>query len=170
MHRIIEINLLKSKKVVFLVVLLGIISCSDGIEFTKYKPLPNASWEANENVSFEFEISDTISPKNLFINIRNTKDYAFSNLYVITALDFPNGDRIIDTLQYEMADKSGRYLGEGFTEIKENKLFYKEEKVFPESGKYVFNMRHAMRKNGQVNPIPFLEGIQDVGFSIESLN
>ena len=150
--------------------LLGIIACSDGIEFIKYKSLPNASWEANENVSFEFEISDTISPKNLFINIRNTKDYAFSNLYVITALDFPNGDRIIDTLQYEMADKSGRFLGKGFTEIKENKLFYKENKVFPESGKYIFSIHHAMRKNGQINPIASLEGIQDIGFSIESLN
>ena len=150
--------------------LLGIIACSNGIEFTIYKSLPNASWEANKSVSFEFEISDTISPKNLFINIRNTKDYAFSNLYVITALDFPNGDRIIDTLQYEMADKSGRYLGKGFTEIKENKLFYKENKVFPESGKYIFSIHHAMRKNGQINPIASLEGIQDIGFSIESLN
>ncbi|OBY63602.1 gliding motility lipoprotein GldH [Polaribacter reichenbachii] len=142
-------------------------SCSDKIEFTKYKSLSNASWEANKNISFEFEISDTISPKNLFINLRNNKDYPYSNLYVITELNFPNGDKIIDTLQYEMADNSGQFLGKGFTDIKENKLFYKEEKVFPVSGKYVFNIRHAMRKNGEVNTIPFLQGVQDVGFSIE---
>jgi gliding motility-associated lipoprotein GldH len=148
---------------------LGIISCSDGIEFTKYKSLPNASWQANESISFEFDIKDTISPKNLFINIRNNKDYAYSNLYVITALNFPNGDKVIDTLHYEMADNSGKYLGTGFTEIKENKLFYKEEKVFPTSGKYSFHIRHAMRKSGEVNPIPFLEGLQDVGFSIEKV-
>ncbi|WP_397445061.1 gliding motility lipoprotein GldH [Polaribacter sp. R77954] len=148
---------------------LGIISCSNSIEFTKYKSLPNASWEAHKNISFEFEVTDTISPKNLFINIRNNKEYAYSNLYVITELKFPKGNKIIDTLQYEMADKSGKYLGEGFTDIKENKLFYKEKKVFPESGKYVFHIRHAMRKNGEVNPVPFLEGLQDVGFSIEKI-
>ncbi|WP_439131194.1 gliding motility lipoprotein GldH [Polaribacter sp.] len=148
---------------------LGIISCSDSIEFTKYKSLPNASWKANKEISFEFEVTDTIAPKNLFINIRNNKEYAFSNLYLITELKFPNGNKIIDTLQYEMADKSGRYLGEGFTDIKESKLFYKEKKVFPESGKYVFNIRHAMRKNGEVNPISFLKGLQDVGFSIEKI-
>ena len=147
---------------------LGIISCSNHIEFTKYKTIPNASWEANKNLLFEFDIEDTILPKSLFINIRNNKEYPFSNLYVITELSFPNGNRIIDTLQYEMADKSGKYLGKGFTEIKENKLFYKEEKVFPVLGKYVFNIHHAMRKNGEVNIIPFLEGIQDVGFSIEN--
>lgn len=167
MQQIIKISLLRNKNVVFLIMFLGIISCSNNIEYTKYKSLSNASWEANKSISFEFEIEDTISPKDLFINIRNNKDYPFSNLYVITSLNFPNGNKIIDTLQYEMADKSGKYLGKGFTEIKENKLFYKEEKVFPVSGKYVFNIHHAMRKTGEVNTIPFLEGIQDVGFSVE---
>ena len=100
----------------------------------------------------------------MFINIRNNKDYPFSNLYLITELNFPNGDKIIDTLQYEMSDKTGHFLGKGFTDIKENKLFYKEKKCFLESGKYLFNIRQAMRKNGEVNSIPFLQGVQDVGF------
>jgi gliding motility-associated lipoprotein GldH len=88
-------------------------------------------------------------------------------LYVITELNFPNGNKIVDTLQYQMADKSGNFLGKGFTDIKENKLFYKEEKLFPQSGKYIFNIHHAMRKNGEVNAISLLKGVQDVGFSIE---
>jgi len=167
MDRILKIGLQKSKKFVFLLLLLGIISCSNHIEFTTYQSLADASWEANKSISFQFDVKDTVSPKNLFINIRNNKDYAYSNLYVITVLKFPNGDKVIDTLQYEMADNSGKFLGKGFTEIKENKLFYKEEKVFPVSGKYTFNIRHAMRKNGAVNPIPFLEGLQDIGFSVE---
>jgi gliding motility-associated lipoprotein GldH len=144
-----------------------LFSCADKIEFTEYKSLPSASWEANTSISFEFNVMDTISPKNVFINIRNNNEYAFSNLYVITELNFPDGNKVIDTLQYEMADKTGKYLGKGFTAIKENKLFYKEEKVFPSSGEYTLNIRHAMRKNGEVNTIPFLEGIQDIGFSIE---
>jgi gliding motility-associated lipoprotein GldH len=143
------------------------VSCNDEVEFTKYKSIQNASWEANKNISFEFTVVDTISAKDLFINIRNNKEYSFSNLYLITALNFPDGTKVIDTLQYEMADNLGQFLGKGFTDIKENKLFYKEEKVFPVSGKYVFNVRYAMRKNGEVKPSPFLEGIQDVGFSIE---
>lgn len=149
--------------------LLGMISCADSIEFSHYKSLKDASWQTDKKFSFEFDVVDTISPKNLFINIRNNKDYQFSNLYVITELNFPNGSKIIDTLQYEMADEKGFFLGKGFTDIKENKLFYKENKVFPQSGKYTFNIRQAMRKNGEVNPIPFLEGVQDVGLSIEKI-
>ena len=159
----------KTSKFVFLIVVIFLVSCNDSISFTKYESLPNATWEAHKNITFEFEITDTIVPKNLFINLRNNKEYSYSNLYIITSLKFPNGDEIIDTLQYEMADNAGNYLGKGFTDIKENKLFYKEEKVFPETGKYVFNMYHAMRKNGDLKIIPFLEGVQDVGFSIEKV-
>ena len=162
-----EMILKKNRIFTFLIVLSFLVSCNDQIVFAKYKSLPNATWEANKSISFEFEVEDTILPKNLFINIRNNKKYPFSNMYVITTLSFPNGNKIVDTLQYQMADKVGKFLGKGFTDIKENKLFYKEEKVFPASGKYLFSIHHAMRKNGEVNIIPFLEGVQDVGFSIE---
>lgn len=143
-------------------------SCTNKTDFNTYKSVGSEGWNANEKVVFEFDVKDTISPKNLFINIRNNNDYAYSNLYIITALIFPNETTIIDTLQYEMADETGKFLGNGFTEIKENKLFYKEKKAFPISGKYLFSVRHAMRKNGDVNPIAFLKGIQEVGLSIEN--
>ncbi|QTE24305.1 gliding motility lipoprotein GldH [Polaribacter cellanae] len=155
----------------FFLILISIFltSCDGNTEFNQYKSLENGAWKANEKVFFNFEVKDTIQAKNLFINIRNNNDFQFSNLYVITELKFPNGTEVIDTLQYEMADASGRFLGDGFTEIKDNKLFYKENKVFPISGKYEFTIRQAMRKNGEVHPIPFLEGIIDVGFSIEKI-
>ena len=44
---------------------------------------------------------------------------------------------------------------------------YKEEKVFPFSGEYTFNVRQAMRKNGFSEGLKVLEGVTDVGFSIE---
>lgn len=164
-----EIILKKNSGFIFLIPLVLMISCADKIEFTKFISVQDASWEANKNVSFEFDVLDTIAAKNLFIHIRNNNAYRFSNLYIITALHFPNGNKIIDTLQYEMADARGKYLGKGFTEIKENKLFYKEEKVFPMTGKYMLNIRHAMRKRGEVQTIPFLEGVQDIGFSVEKI-
>ncbi|WP_166383529.1 MULTISPECIES: gliding motility lipoprotein GldH [unclassified Polaribacter] len=162
-------TILKSNSfLIVLVTLLLLFSCDDKSDFNLYKSIDNEGWKANEKIFFEFEVKDTISPKNLFINIRNNNEYAYSNLYLITELVFPNETRVVDTLQYEMADKTGRFLGVGFTEIKENKLFYKEKKAFPISGNYIFNVRHAMRKNGEVKPIEFLKGIQDVGFSIEN--
>ncbi len=163
--------ILKNKSFsIFLLMLVLLLSCDGKSVFNQYKSIENASWEANKKVLFEYDVKDTISTRNLFINIRNNNDYEFSNLYLITELNFPNGTIIVDTLQYEMANDSGRFLGEGFTELKENKLFYKEKKTFPVSGKYTLSIRQAMRKNGEINPIPFLEGITDVGFSIEKID
>lgn len=153
----------------FSVIAFLLVSCNDVAEFNEYKALPNATWKANSNIDFTFEVKDTISPKNLFINIRNNKEYKFSNLYVITALSFPNKTTIVDTLQYKMTDNLGNFLGKGFSDIKDNKLFYKENKVFPISGQYTLSVRQAMRKNNEVHPIPFLEGISDIGLSIEKI-
>ena len=160
----------KNKVLIFLLVLILMISCDDISEFNQYKTLENSSWNSGDRIDFIFEVKDTISPKNLFVNIRNNNDYEFSNLYIITELKFPNNSLVIDTLQYEMTDTSGKFLGNGFSEIKENKLLYKERKVFPVSGTYILNVRQAMRKNGEVNTIENLKGVQDVGFSIEKIN
>jgi len=149
--------------------LLIVFSCDDKTTFNQYKNIDSKGWQANKKLFFEFKITDTISQKNVFINIRNNSEYGFSNLYLITELKFPNGTTVVDTLQYQMADKTGLFLGTGITEIKDNKLFYKEKKTFPVSGEYKFNIRHAMRKNGEVNAIEFLTGIQDIGLSIENL-
>ena len=165
MKEILKIN---SFSIVFLVFFL-MFSCQDKPHFNQYKSIPNEGSKASQKVLFEFDVKDTISSRNLFINIRNNSEYKFSNLFIITELVFPNQTKVVDTLQYQMADEKGAFLGVGFTEIKENKLFYKENKKFLLSGKYQLNVRHAMRKNGEVHPIEFLKGIQDVGFSIEKL-
>ncbi len=66
-----------------------------------------------------------------------------------------------------MAKPNGEFLGTGFAEVKENKLWYKENVVFNESGEYIVKIQQAMRENGKANGVVNLEGITDVGFRIE---
>ena len=89
-------------------------------------------------------------------------------MFLITTLKFPTGKKIVDTLEYEMTDNSGHFLGNGFAGIKENKLFYKENVVFPMSGEYVVSVTQAMRKSGKIDGIESLKGITEVGFRIEN--
>ena len=72
-----------------------------------------------------------------------------------------------------MAEPSGKLLGTGLTDVKENKLWYKGHEtpfVFDETGEYVINIQHAMRENGKVNGVVELEGITDIGFRVEHIN
>lgn len=156
-----------NKITIGILLMILLISCDSKRVFDDYKSVPNGSWNKNKKISFTFSITDTLVKRNLFINLRNNNNYAFSNLFLITEMKFPDKQKIIDTLEYDMADKTGKFLGEGFTEIKENKLFYKEQIVFPTTGEYTISISQAMRKNGEVEGLESLKGITDVGFRIE---
>lgn len=142
-------------------------SCDDQHVFDEYQTI-SGTWEVGNKIEFEFPQLDSLQRYNLFINIRNNNDYAYSNLFLITEMNFPNGKTIKDTLEYRMATPDGQWLGTGFSDLKENKLWYKENVLFNESGNYSISIQQAMRKNGQVNGVKSLSGITDVGFRIEN--
>ena len=66
-----------------------------------------------------------------------------------------------------MANPDGSWLGTGFSDLKENKLWFRERYRFKKQGEYKINVKHAMRKNGSVLGIEELQGITEVGFRIE---
>lgn len=142
-------------------------SCDDNRIYDVYKSLPN-EWHKDSVVTFNIKAPDSINPYNLFINLRNTNDYKFNNLYLIVEMHFPHGKIVKDTLQYRMAEPNGEFLGTGFTDVKENKLWYKEGVVFNENGQYTIKIQQAMRENSQVKGVENLEGITEVGFRIEN--
>jgi len=155
------------RTVVLVFLFLGLVSCDSNRVYDEYQSVKNNVWLKNNLVNFTFDVNDTISKNNLFINLRNNKDYEFSNLFLITKIEFPNGFQIIDTLEYEMTDKKGNYLGFGYTDIKENKLFYKENVRFKQAGTYHFQVEQAMRKISNIQGLDSLKGVTDIGFRIE---
>ncbi len=148
-------------------IILGFVlfSCDSNRVFDSYKTVPE-QWGKSEKIAFQFQAPDTINKYNLFVNLRNTNDYEFSNLYIIVNLKAPSQKETVDTLGYEMAKPSGEWLGAGFA-TKENKLFFKENVRFKENGTYHVSIAHAMRKNGSVLGVDYLKGITAVGFRIE---
>jgi len=146
--------------------MIALVSCDSKHVLDEYKTIPN-TWKRDAVIDFNFKAPDTISTYDLFINIRNNNSYEFSNLFLIVDLTSPSNNKVIDTLEYEMTTSRGEWLGTGFSEIKENKLWYKEQFHFQEEGEYKFNITHAIRKNGATNGVVELKGITDVGFRIE---
>lgn len=158
------------KKITYLLIIASVFSsCDDHRVFDEYEALDNNIWLKNQLINFDVSVLDTISKNNIYINIRNNNSYEYSNLFLISQLEFPHGIKIIDTLEYEMTDKLGNYLGSGYTDIKANKLFYKENVRFNMVGNYSFKIEHAMRKNGNIQGIDSLKGITDVGLRIETV-
>ncbi|WP_178991215.1 gliding motility lipoprotein GldH [Winogradskyella schleiferi] len=144
-------------------------SCDPDAAFDRYKSVPN-KWHKDSIASFNFKAPDTTKNYNLYVNLRNTNAYKFSNLFLIVELNYPNGKAVKDTLEYKMAAPNGELLGSGFSDLKENKLWfrgYKDPFKFNEEGDYQVNIQHAMRNNGDVDGVENLEGITDIGFRVE---
>lgn len=161
--------MLKNSLFFVLIAIVLFCSCDSNRVFDEYKSVPN-QWHKDSIISFTITPPDSTNNYNLFVNLRNTNDYKYNNLFLIVEMDYPNGKIEKDTLEYKMAEPNGTLLGTGFTDVKENKLWYKGYKepfVFNENGEYKINIQHAMRQNGQVKGIDNLEGITDIGFRIE---
>ena len=141
------------------------IACDDKQVFDEYHNFKDG-WDAKEQASFKFMQPSATESYDLFVNVRNDNSYPFSNLFLIIETNYPEGKVTTDTLQYQMAEPDGTWLGKGFTDLKENKLWYKDA-TFPEEGEYIVNIKHAMRKNGEADGLDVLPGVLDVGFRIE---
>jgi len=76
---------------------------------------------------------------------------------------------VCDTLEYAMADARGQWLGKGFLEVKESKLWWKENYELPIQGNLNVQLEHALRFNGSEKGMDPLEGIVGVGFAIEEI-
>ncbi|MEM0934020.1 MAG: gliding motility lipoprotein GldH [Bacteroidota bacterium] len=149
---------------------LSFFSCTPDLEFSEYQTLKKGEWAIDQPINFQFSKENSLQPRNLYLHIRNDNSYPFSNLFLITELEFPSGNTQKDTLEYLMAEPNGNWLGKGLGSVKENKLWYKESIVLPDSGVYTIRINHAMRKNGDVQGITVLNGITDVGLEIEKIS
>jgi len=154
------------RSIVFVAMALFLLSCNENVVTSDMESLPSV-WNKSEPVVFTIPEQDSIKEYDVFLTVRNNNDYKFNNLFLITALDYPNGKTVTDTLEYRMANPDGSWLGNGIGSVKESKLWYKQGFTFREQGSYRLRISHALRNNGEVEGVTNLEGITDVGYSIE---
>lgn len=148
---------------IFVVVLL--FSCDKKRVFDEYKSVGSA-WHRDSVVAFDLPDLDSTKRYDLYLNLRDNNNYKYNNIFLIVTLETANGFTKVDTLEYQMAAPDGTLLGNGFTDIKESKLYYKENVRF--RGKYKVRIKQAVRENGKVPGVEYLDGITEVGFRIEN--
>lgn len=122
----------------FLVV--GFVSCQNENKKEVYHSFNNNTWNTDSIVFFEFDNIDTTSSHDLYLMVRHTTNFKFQNLFLFTNFENPQ-----DTLELFLSEKSGRWLGKGFGEIKELKVRIKENVNFKENQDQIFSVEQAMR-------------------------
>ena len=70
-----------NKLALFLTTVL-LVSCESGTVFSEIQAM-DGHWGSEEVVEFKIPQLDSLKKYNLFLNIRNTNDYKYNNLFLI---------------------------------------------------------------------------------------
>ncbi len=117
-------------------------------------------WPADMAQNFEFEITNE-GDYTTHLYLKHNNNYGYRNLYLFTTLTFPDGNTRTDTMQYNIAQADGKWLGEGWGELKTIKLYYPTP--ITQKGNYTLMIHQGMRESD-------LEGIEQIGLTIEVSN
>ena len=136
-----------------------LFSCQQGSIYNESEKIPANSWSAGNTISFSAPVSDTLDACNISLVIRTTHSYPYRNLFLFVETTSPAGYRIKDTVEYFLADEKGNWYGSGLGDINDLSVPFKTNVIFPDTGNYVFNIRHGMREAN-------LNGVSDIGIQI----
>jgi gliding motility-associated lipoprotein GldH len=131
--------------VLLLIAMLVHVSCDKQMVFNEFQRIDNGSWGWDEPVNFSFSIEDTVTLHDLQIQLRHTTEYPLSNLYMFVHVEGPSGQRMNDTIQFILAENSGKWIGKGIGNIREIGYLYRKNTVFPDTGMYSVSIEQAMR-------------------------
>ncbi|MCX6284529.1 MAG: gliding motility lipoprotein GldH [Bacteroidetes bacterium] len=141
-------------------IILVLLSCNTNRFYRETHRIPDGKWETKDKVSFSVNIPDTSKRFSLYIHIRNDVNYPFANIFMFLDTRFPDGRIARDTVECQLADYDGRWLGTGTGSIKYNRFLFQKGVKFKQKGSYSFSFEQAMRTSE-------LNGIRDVGLEIE---
>ena len=146
----------------FIISLLVFQSCDSKRFYEENKIIEKNVWNSKDKATFYVTITDIRTPYNFYFNLRNGGDYPYSNIYLFLKTVFPDGRIARDTIECQLADYDGKWLGSGISEVKFNRFLFQKGVRFPQKGQYVFEVEQAMR-------VSDLKGITDIGIRLEKL-
>lgn len=121
----------------------------------------NHNWSYGNKVKFDVQIDDPAANYNLYLNVRVTANYRYSNMFLLV---YQSGGAFkkTATTRYELklASPTGEWLGKGSGSMYSYQIPFKTKYRFPAKGKYHFEIEQNMRDNP-------LRSVSDVGLRVE---
>lgn len=125
-------------------------SCAKKTVYSEVYTLPCDGWHEDSVLTYSVEIEDTTAGYDVLLYVRHTQQYPYQNMWL-----FVGGD----TIEFYLADQRGRWLGNGWGDLREMPVIYQHNMRFPRSGYYSYTIRQGMRDS-------VLQGVRDVGLTI----
>lgn len=150
------------KSVFFSIFLVSIFaSCGDTVTVVDSNfELDNRNWSYTEKVRVPVNIEDAGIPYNIYLNLRHTSDYKYSNIFLLIHVIGPDGKKTTERKEFKLALPDGEWLGSGSGNMYSYQLMIRENYRFQLKGKYTIELEQNMRDNP-------LDQITDAGIRVE---
>ena len=99
--------------------------------------------------------------------LRVNEKYRYNNIFVIITVTNSSGIISKDTIEYQVADNYGKFIGSKMINIYELSLPHKKGIQLMPKENYLINVEHAMRNASETAGVKRLEGVLDVGYKFE---
>ena len=121
--------------------------------------IDNHNWSYANLIKTSVKIDDPSVPYNIYVNLRVTGDYKYSNIFVLVR---KSGPKLTGVTRFEikLANPDGEWLGQGSGNLYSYQVPIMTNFKFPEKGTYQFDMEQNMRDNP-------LHEVNDVGMRVE---
>lgn len=135
-------------------------SCDNTVFYDESRAVDEHGWMPADSVAFDVSVSDTQRTFNFLVEVRNSISYPYSNTFFFLHTTFPDGSVSQDTLEFPLADPTGRWLGKRTGRYVDTRFYFRRNARFPMEGTYRFAITNGMRDSA-------IAGLRDVGFRIE---
>jgi len=147
---------------ILLVSVIFLLTSCNSTVYNDIEEISNNSWTYNDSISFDINISTINKPYNVYIDIENTENYKYSNLFLFVSITSPDNKVVTDTIDVFMADYKGKWVGKSEGDNYFGNYLFKQAVAFPEAGVYKTTIVQGMRDDT-------LKGISKIGISVTEL-
>ncbi|MCX6271815.1 MAG: gliding motility lipoprotein GldH [Bacteroidetes bacterium] len=137
---------MKSRLLLFSLVLLCLISCSGRKVFEQRHTFEQLKWNRFESVFFETDIKDTETNYDISVEIRHHTAYPFANLMMTLAIYSPSGERRIKDIDVLLRNADGTFKAQGNGDLWDITAPVLQGITFSEPGHYKFELENRMSK------------------------
>jgi|SRR5690606_1777249 gliding motility-associated lipoprotein GldH len=138
---------------------LLVLSCTDTAVVDRHISIEDRAWHYDNQPEVAAHITDAAKPYNIYLNLRHTPSYRYSNIFVLVHQSGPGSRDTTERIELRLAEPDGRWLGRGGGSLYTHQHLIKEQVRFPDTGVYRFRLEQNMRENP-------LHGVADVGIRI----
>lgn len=146
----------------FLPLCLLLASCGSDVYYEKIHTLDKECWNKQDSLVCVLNVEDTLQFYTIMLDVRNSVNYRYQNLYLFMDTKDPRGVVTRDTMEFTLADAHGNWYGRG-DRLKDFQCYWYPKVRFPNKGEYRFTFYQAMRED-------VLKGIANFGMTVKAFD